>query len=210
MASKARKAAGAGALTLAAAIAMSLATSIGLEGGWVNDPDDPGGETHHGVTVGTARADGYTGAMKDLTVEQATAIYDRKYVRGPNFDLVFRGSVALGDEITDTAINMGPHRPSCWFQTALNSLNDRERLYRDVKEDCRIGPATMAAWRALERKRGTEAACKAMLKLMDAQQGTEYLRLSQVANPTLEKYMFGWMQRIGNVMPERCELGGAL
>jgi replicative DNA helicase len=33
------------------------------EGGYVNDPLDPGGETNWGVTVGFARANGYLGLM---------------------------------------------------------------------------------------------------------------------------------------------------
>ncbi len=40
---------------------------LGIEGGYSNDPDDPGGETNWGVTLRTARANGYTGNMIDMT-----------------------------------------------------------------------------------------------------------------------------------------------
>lgn len=40
---------------------------LGNEGGYVNNPADPGGETNWGVTVAVARASGYTGAMRDMT-----------------------------------------------------------------------------------------------------------------------------------------------
>lgn len=36
---------------------------IRVEGGYVNDPADSGGETNFGVTVAVARAHGYTGAI---------------------------------------------------------------------------------------------------------------------------------------------------
>ena len=37
-----------------------------IEGGYSNDPQDPGGETMYGITARLARAYGYTGAMRDL------------------------------------------------------------------------------------------------------------------------------------------------
>ena len=46
---------------------------IGHEGGYVNDPRDPGGETNHGVTKRVAVANGYTGSMKDLPLDTAKA-----------------------------------------------------------------------------------------------------------------------------------------
>ena len=48
---------------------------IGHEGGYVNHPSDPGGETNWGVTRNTARAYGYNGDMRAMTREQAKPIY---------------------------------------------------------------------------------------------------------------------------------------
>ena len=47
---------------------------IRREGGYVNDPRDAGGETCWGITVAVARANGWTGPMKDLPRETAAAI----------------------------------------------------------------------------------------------------------------------------------------
>src|SRR3546814_7062088 len=60
------------------------------EGGYVDDPRDAGGETHWGITIEVARADGYSGPMRDLPRERAKAIYRQRYWTRPNFDAVAR------------------------------------------------------------------------------------------------------------------------
>ncbi len=52
---------------------------IRIEGGYVNDPVDPGGETKYGITLNTARRFGYNGRMIDLTKEEAKEIYRKGY-----------------------------------------------------------------------------------------------------------------------------------
>ncbi|HVL21832.1 MAG TPA: glycosyl hydrolase 108 family protein, partial [Amaricoccus sp.] len=60
------------------------------EGGYVNDPDDPGGATNHGVTLGTLRrlgldltGDGTIDArdVRALPPGKAAEIYLRHYFR---------------------------------------------------------------------------------------------------------------------------------
>ncbi|MCW8621188.1 glycosyl hydrolase 108 family protein, partial [Acinetobacter baumannii] len=36
------------------------------EGGYINHPSDPGGETNYGITKSVARQYGYKGSMKDI------------------------------------------------------------------------------------------------------------------------------------------------
>lgn len=52
---------------------------MGHEGGYVNHPKDLGGETNWGVTIGTARANGYIGAMRSMTRLQAKEIYRKAF-----------------------------------------------------------------------------------------------------------------------------------
>ena len=49
------------------------------EGGYVNHPKDPGGETNLGVTKRVYEKWGGTKDMKDLTVEDVAPIYKKEY-----------------------------------------------------------------------------------------------------------------------------------
>ena len=52
---------------------------IRIEGGYVNDPDDPGGETNYGITKRLAVAHGYKGSMINMTQDQAKEIYRQSF-----------------------------------------------------------------------------------------------------------------------------------
>ena len=52
---------------------------IRVEGGYVNDPRDSGGETNFGITVAVARANGYNGRMDCMPRDVAFDIYSAKY-----------------------------------------------------------------------------------------------------------------------------------
>lgn len=194
---------------IAGAIALVLGAVVTVEGGYVDNPNDPGGKTKYGITERQARDCGYRGDMRQLSQEFALDCYSRMYVTKPGFEGVIAQSVALGEEVVDQGVNLGPKRPSCYLQKALNALNRQQADYPDLKVDCAVGAQTVAAFTALEKKRGNRTACELVLKLMDAQQGAEYLRLVEQTNPKLETFMIGWVdKRLGNVPLERCREGG--
>ncbi|MGJ3630121.1 glycosyl hydrolase 108 family protein [Sphingomonas sp. MMS24-JH45] len=66
--------------TINGAIEEVLANEGGVN---ANDPRDAGGETMFGITKAVARADGYTGPMRDLPRQRAFDIYFRRYVVAP-------------------------------------------------------------------------------------------------------------------------------
>ncbi len=193
---------------LAMAIAAIISVVVVVEGPYVDNKKDPGGKTKYGITEKTARADGYQGDMRDLTRDQAKSIYARNYALKPGYDKIVLRSKALGEEVIDTGVNLGPPRASCFVQTALNSLNRQQKDYGDVSVDCAVGPATLAAFDALAKKRGNRKACELVLKLVEAQQGAHYLSLAK-GNSKFEEFMVGWADhRLGNVPLARCAEGG--
>ena len=56
-----------------------LETILHHEGGYVNHPKDPGGETNLGVTKRVYEEHGGTKDMKELTVEDVAPIYKKGY-----------------------------------------------------------------------------------------------------------------------------------
>jgi len=78
------------------------------EGGYENDPDDPGGETNWGISK---RA--YPNLdIKNLTKEQAIVIYESDYWIPSGCSL---WEWPLNLIVFDTAVNCGVHRASLWM-----------------------------------------------------------------------------------------------
>ena len=101
------------------------------EGGFSNHPDDPGGATMYGVTEAVARAEGYTGAMRDLTLDFAKQVYRKRYWDTCRCDQM---PDVLRYPLFDAAVNSGPGQAIKWLQVALG-----------VKADGSIGPVTQQA-----------------------------------------------------------------
>ncbi len=117
---------------------------VAREGGYVNDPDDPGGATNHGVTIGTMRrlgldlnGDGQVTAadVRRLTAAQATDIFIEHYWRRPRIDQLPQ---AVQASVFDMYVNAG-----------VNAVRILQRLIRDMRievaVDGLIGPQTIGA-----------------------------------------------------------------
>lgn len=104
---------------------------IGHEGGYANHPEDPGGETMFGVTAHVARANGFTGNMRDLPRDRAKAIYRENYWTPVRADQL-RDDVRF--DVFDGAVNSGAGQSIKWLQQALS-----------VPADGILGPQTLQA-----------------------------------------------------------------
>lgn len=86
---------------------------IRREGGYVNDPDDPGGATNHGVTLGTMQRLGLdltrdgaidTRDVKALSRAQAADIFKKQYFEAPKISLL---PEPLQPSVYDMYVNAG-------------------------------------------------------------------------------------------------------
>lgn len=165
---------------------------LGREGGYVNHPDDRGGETIWGITVAVARRFGYKGAMRSMTRAQAIEIYRAQYWSGPGFDLIARISEKIAEELFDTGINMGPAVAASMLQRCLNALNRQGKDYPDIKVDSAAGPATRRSLESYLRVRGAEGEV-VMLKGLNCLQGERYIDLAEKRQAN-ESFVYGWLR----------------
>ncbi|MBS3962171.1 MAG: hypothetical protein KGZ61_10145 [Sandarakinorhabdus sp.] len=162
------------------------------EGGYVNDPRDRGGETNWGITIAVARADGWTGSMRDLPRQRAFDIYYRQYVIRPGFERVAALHADVGAECIDTGVNMGPAWGGIFLQRSLNALNNQATQFPDVAVDGKVGPATLRALEAYLKRRGAEGAT-VLVRAMNCLQGERYIDLAE-KRPANEAFVYGWLR----------------
>jgi len=144
------------------------------EGGYVNHPSDPGGETNHGITARVAIKDGYTGRMRDLPIERAKSIAKRLYWDAVRCDEL---AAPLRYPMLDAAYHSGPTQAVKWLQRAV-----------DVRDDGVLGPMTLAAAQANPQR----AAMRMLAHRLDF----------MTSLPTFGAFGKGWARRIASVMQE--------
>lgn len=152
----------------------SLEHTLKFEGGWVNNPADPGGETNLGVTkiVWEAWVGHPVETMKGLTPADVAPMYRKKY-----WDAVHGDDLPTGVDYLafDFAVNAGPGRSVKTLQQALG-----------VTADGAIGPGTMAAIQAADPKQ--------LIEKFSAEKEAFYRSL-----PTFATFGHGWLNRVAGV-----------
>ena len=99
----------------------SLEVILHHEGGYVNHPKDPGGETNMGVTKRVYEDFGGTKDMKELTREDVEPIYKKNYWDRVKGDDLPEG---LDLMIFDFAVNAGTGRAAKFIQRLVNTTVD--------------------------------------------------------------------------------------
>lgn len=143
------------------------------EGGYVNHPKDPGGETNLGVTKRVYEEWGGSKDMRDLTVEDVTPIYKANY-----WDRVKGDELPTGLDLCvfDFGVNAGTGRAAKYLQTLVGATPDGA-----------IGPATLRQVVQYVDNHGVE---EAIDRYQEARQGY-YERLS-----TFDTFGKGWTRRV--------------
>lgn len=162
-------------------------TLLKHEGGFVNDPADPGGATNKGVTIATFRlyAKPLLGVeptlenLRALTDEQAGKIYKKQYWDAIGGDAIRNQSLA--NIVFDFQVNAG-NRSAKLLQSVLNDLGASPALSVDGV----VGKGTLAAVNA-----ATSAEVFARFK----QGRKDYYTSLATRNPALARFLKGWLAR---------------
>ena len=162
---------------------------IRVEGGYVNDRRDSGGETNFGITVAVARQYGYSGSMRSMPRRLAFDIYSARYWDKVKADDLMALSPAVCEEVVDTGVNMGTGRAGKFLQRSLNVLNKKGSLYRDLTVDGAVGPATIKALRAYLNSRDEQT----LVKALNCLQGAYYITLAERREKD-ETFVYGWFK----------------
>lgn len=164
---------------------------IDIEGNYSNNPNDSGGPTKYGITERIARQYGYLDDMKELPLNIAKDIYDKRFWLPLQLDKIEEICPSIVEELLDTGINQGIGRAAEYLQLSLNALNRQGLDYKDIKVDGDIGPATLSALQAYMKKRKEQGEI-VLLRALNCLQGSFYINLSQKRQKD-EDFLFGWI-----------------
>ena len=146
------------------------------EGGYVNDPQDPGGETKYGISKRSyPHLD-----IANLTREEAIAIYRRDWWERYRIGEI--EDVAIASKVLDLFVNVGPIQGAIIVQRALHACGRR-----DVEIDGIIGSRTLAAINSVRPRAALLAAIKA--------EAAAYYRFLVERRPELRRFEQGWITR---------------
>lgn len=172
-----------------------------VEGGYSNDPYDPGQETYKGISrkfhpdwagwkiidkikekipnsfVSIIESDPY---LNDLT----EVFYKRIY--WDYFCLDEIKDQSISHELFESSVNVGKSETTKFLQKSLNLLNRNQTIFEDIAEDGHFGPKTkVTLFACLKNKDG-----KYLFNLLNIFQGYKYIRIGN------ERFIRGWLKRI--------------
>lgn len=136
------------------------------EGGYVNNPLDPGGETKYGISKRAYPFEDIAG----LTLERAKEIYKRDYWK---YDAVLDQRVA--NKLLDMAVNMGASQAHKIVQKALG-----------ITADGVFGPATLKAVNDAMPKTLLDEICARLC---------EFYCTIVLNSPEKKVFLLGWLRR---------------
>ncbi len=151
--------------------------SLGKEGGYVNDKDDPGGETNYGITKRTFSDIN----IKTLTKKHAAKIYQEHWWDKYNYTKI--DSQVIANRVLMLAVNMSNSpkmQAHIMVQRALNLIGEA------VAVDGILGPITLKSVNSqevakLDRAIGGEAS-------------RHYYKIAK-RRRTSRKFLYSWLDR---------------
>lgn len=161
--------------------------TMSIEGGFTDDPRDPGnwtgGKRNKGTLKGTKfgiSAASYPHLdIKNLTLQDAKNVYKADYWDAVRGDEMPKG---LDFILWDVAVNHGPYDAKVWLQSAIGAVSDGK-----------LGPRTMAR---LAKKDAVE-----VIKEVCALRGNDYARLK-----TVSVHGKGWYRRLTSTLVDAVDM----
>lgn len=173
-----------------------LKHTLGSEGGWSDNPKDPGGATMKGVTLKTFRrfvkADATKDDLRKITDAQLETVYRREF-----WDTVSGAQLPSGVDMAvfDFSVNSGPSRAAKYLQKVVG-----------VKQDGKIGPATLEAVNNMSPTALINTYMDERLAYMKRAKGSSGALKGKLLWPTFKN---GWQRRIDSVRSFSLKLAAA-
>lgn len=147
------------------------------EGGYVDHPDDRGGPTNYGITIGTLSdflgKEATKKEVKNLDIDTVRKIYKQNYWDRLKLNHIIDSRFA--DILFDQAVNRGTRRVAEQVQKMVG-----------VKQDGVIGPITLKAINNMDSKK----------MMIDFVKSTQDAYVSIVVNnPSQLVFLSGWIKR---------------
>ena len=178
----------------------SLAFVLPWEGGYTDDPRDPGGATNKGIIQAeydaTRKKNGLqTQSVRNITTAEASDIYLLEYWNPLNCDKLNPG---VANCVFDSGVNSGIEKGALWLQQAINSLSGAIV----IPEDGHLGPDTVAA--SFKHSAGD---------IIDKLLTIRLAFLKRARNPATGALLWttfggGWSDRIAGVRAQSHQLAG--
>ena len=164
----------------------ALQITFGFEGGWSDNPNDPGGETNYGITASTFEAAKKAGLVRsesvaDITKSDAESIYRAWYWDRCRCDDLPDGIDII---VFDAAVNCGVGSSGKFLQRAIN-----RHAHDPVAVDGGIGPKTVKATMELSKLNCQGLFDGCLLERL------HYYREISDKNRNLQRFLRGWMRR---------------
>lgn len=172
------------------------------EGGYSNDPNDPGGETIYGLArkknpdwEGWTLVDNFKrdklnfpkNALADSAIMSLVKLfYKKRYWDVNRLDEINLQEIC--NEMFDTAINLGQGKAASFLLLSVDLLNRGGKDYSDVPEDGKIDPSDVALVNSHKRPQN-------ILKCLNGLQFMHYYTITK-AKPSFEDYFNGWLNRV--------------
>lgn len=141
------------------------------EGGYVNNPNDPGGETNFGIAKKFYPEED----IKNMTKERATWLFYRDYWSPMKINKLTNPDLVL--QVFDFGVNAG-------IRTSIRML---QRLV-EVEDDGIIGPITAGVVNSWD---------ESLVNKFKIRRKVYYMNLA-AKKPKLEIFLRGWLRRVDN------------